>query len=130
MLDNLAPETCKRVWQILPVTGHLPHAIYSGDEVAMVLPQYYPLEQENSQTVVLPWEIFYLSLRAVDHYDVDHDFSEIGFFYDRNPGPRMLEGQVRVNVFAQFVTGQDALFRLCMCMRRGEGRQYFTVRQA
>jgi hypothetical protein len=130
MLDNLASETCNRVWQILPVTGYFTHAIYSGAEVALVLPQYFPLEPENSQTVVLPWEIFYLSLRADDHYDVDCDFSGLGFFYDRNPGPRMLERPVRVNVFAQFVTGQDDLFRLCMRMRRGEGRQNFTIRHA
>jgi hypothetical protein len=40
----------------------------------------------------------------------------------------MAEGPVRVNIFAQFVAGQDELRALCYRMRR-EGWKRFTVRR-
>lgn len=130
LLDDKAPQTCNLVWGILPQQRYLTHAVYSGAEVAAVLPDYYPLEPENATTVVLPWEIFFASLLAKDFFDVETDFSEFAFFYDRNAGPRMLDGLVKVNVFARFVSGQEEFKRLCLQIRRGEGKKPITIRQA
>ena len=127
LLEDRAPKTCAMVWNLLPITAHFTHAIYSGSELAMVLPNYYEIENENATTVLLPWEIFFASLRAKDYFDVDQDFSEIAFFYDRNTGPRMLDGLVKVNVFARFVSEQDKLLDMCLRIRKGEGRKEFTV---
>jgi hypothetical protein len=127
--DERAPRTCALVWDLLPLDGHAHHAIYSGAEVALVLPAYHPLELEHATSAVLPWEIGFVSLRAADHFDVDEDFSELCFFYDRGARPSMLEGPVKVNLFASFVSGQEALYRLCYRMRR-EGQKRVTVRQA
>ena len=94
----------------------------------MVLPEHRPREQENATSVVLPWEIGFASLRADDYFEVDEDFSEICFFYDRGSVPSMAEGPVRVNLFASFVSGQDELRALCFRMRR-QGQKRFTVRR-
>jgi hypothetical protein len=126
--EDKAPQTCAAVWNALPVTAHFHHAIYSGAEVAMVLPRYIEYVAENATTAVLPWEIGFLSLRARDYFEVDEDFSEICFFYDRGARPSMVEGPVKVNLFARFVSGQEALYRLCYRMRK-EGQKHFTVRR-
>jgi hypothetical protein len=130
LLDDKAPNTCNLVWGILPLQGYLTHAVYSGAEVAMVLPDYYPLESENATTAVLPWEIFFASLLAKDFFDVDNDFSEFAFFYDRNTGPRMLDGLVKVNIFARFITCQEEFKQICLQIRRGEGKKAITIRHA
>jgi hypothetical protein len=126
--DDRAPRTCELVWGMLPVTAHFHHAIYSGPEVAMVLPEYLELGPENATSCVLPWEIGFVSLRASDYFEVDEDFSEICFFYDRGSVPSMAEGPVRVNLFAGFVSGQEELRALCHRMRR-EGQKRFTIRR-
>lgn len=128
LLDTDAPQTCELVWRILPVTAYFHHAMYSGPELAMILPDYHAVEAENATTVFLPWELGFASLRAKDYIDVKQDFSEIMFFYDRNTGPRMLDGLVKCNLFARFISGQDALYQLATHIRM-EGRQQFTVRR-
>ena len=77
------------------MTGLVHHAIYSGAEVAMVLPRYHELGPEHATSAVLPWEIGFVSLRRDDHFDVEADFSELCFFYDRGARPSMLEGPVQ-----------------------------------
>lgn len=126
--DDKAPRTCELVWRMLPVTAHFHHAIYSGAELAMVLPEYHPLQQENATSCVLPWEIGFASLRAADYFEVEEDFSEICFFYDRGSVPSMAEGPVRVNLFANFVSGHGELRELCFRMRK-EGQKRFTIRR-
>lgn len=128
LLEDQAPKTCALVWDFLPVSAFFHHAMYSGPELVMFLPQVYDMEQENATCVYLPWEIGFATLRAKDFIDVKQDFSEIMFFYDRNTGPKMLEGLVKVNLFARFVTGQDALFELAHRVQN-EGRKAFTVRR-
>ena len=78
---------------------------------------------------MLPWEIGFVSLRRADHFDVEADFSELCFFYDRGARPSMLEGPVQVNLFAGFVSGQEGSTALCYRMRR-EGQKRFSVRRA
>lgn len=128
LLDELAPRICDLVWRILPVEGHFHHAYYSGPEVAMILPDFHDVKLEKPTSVLLPWEIAFTSLCAEDHIDVNQDFSEILFFYDRNTGPRMLDGLTRVSIFARFLDGQDALYDLCYRMRK-EGQKKFAIRQ-
>ncbi len=126
--EEHAPRTCQLVWQLLPVSTYFQHAIYSGPELAMILPNYHPIEPENATTTCLPWEIGFASLQAKGFVDVDDDFSELMFFYDRNTGPKMLDGLVKVNLFAQFVSGMDALRELAFRIRL-EGRKPVTIQR-
>jgi hypothetical protein len=128
LLEDYAPCTCQIVWNMLPVTSYFHHAIYSGSELAMVLPNFVEMGFENATSSFLPWEIGFASLKRGDYYDVEQSFSEICFFYDRNRGPRMLDGLVKVNLFARFTSGQENLYRLCRRMRI-EGQKVFTVQR-
>lgn len=127
--DDRAPNTCALVWDLLPLDVYLHHASYSGPELALILPEYRPTERENATIACLPWELGYASLRARDYIDVDQDFSEIMFFYDRNTGPKMLDGLVPVNLFGQFVSGQEELRRLAAIIR-WEGRRPIHLRRS
>ena len=124
--EDRAPRTCKLVWDMLPVSGYFHHAIYSGAELAMVLPEYFEVPEENATTAVLPWEIGFVSLRHSDYFEVEEDFSEFCFFYDRGAKPSMLDGLVKANLFASFVSGQEGLRALCYRMRK-EGQKRFTI---
>lgn len=126
--EERAPQTCNAVWNMLPVTAPFHHAIYSGSEVAMILPDFVPVAAENATFVVETGEIGFASLRAEDFFEVESDFSEICFFYGRGARPSMMEGPVRVNLFAGFVEGQEALYALCHRMRK-EGQKRFTIRR-
>lgn len=128
LLDDIAPRICDTIWNMLPLEGYFHHAYYSGPEVAMILPQFHDVKLEKPTSVLLPWEIAFTSLRAEDHIDVQQDFSEILFFYDRNTGPRMLDGLTRVTIFARFLDGQEALYPLCYRMRK-DGQKKFAVRR-
>ena len=127
--DERAPRTCALVWDLLPLDVHLHHAAYSGAELALILPGFHPLERENATTTCLPWELGFASLHAQDFIDVERDFSELMFFYDRNTGPRMLDGLVPVNLFANFVSGQEELRRLAEHIR-WEGRKPIHLRRS
>jgi hypothetical protein len=129
LLEKQAPKICQLVLTLLPVTGYFHHGIYSGPEVAMHLPGYYEVEPENATTAVLPGEICFVSLRSRDYVELSEDFSEFCFFYDRGARPSMLEGPVRVNLFARFVDGQGPLYDLCHRIRI-EGQKRFTIRCA
>jgi hypothetical protein len=126
--EDRAPRTCQAVWQMLPVTAYIHHAIYSGSEVAMILPQVILVGSENATSVVQTGEIGFLTMYAADYFEVTKDFSELCFFYGRGACPSMMEGPVKVNLFAHFVAGEEALYALCHRMRR-EGQKSFTVRR-
>jgi hypothetical protein len=126
--DERVPRTCELVWNLLPVTGPAHHGIYSGAEIAMNLPHFVEIEAENATWAVLPWEIGCVSLRQRDYVDLAQDISEFCFFYDRGARPSMMEGPVKVNLFAQFVGTPQGLYELCYRMRR-EGQKLFTVRR-
>lgn len=128
LLEDQAPNTCKLVWDILPVETYFHHAYYSGPELAMILPEIYEIEPEKPTSVILPWEICFTTLKAKDYIDVERDFSEFCFFYDRNTGPRMLDGLCKVTIFARFVDSHEKLKELGYRMRK-EGQKLFRVRR-
>jgi hypothetical protein len=113
---------------MLPLSGHFHHAIYSGPAVGMSLPGLVNTGQEHATAMVLPWEIGFASFRSEDYFEVDQDFSEICFFYDRGARPSMMEGPVKVNLFAHFVSGQEGLYHLCRRMRT-EGQKRLTIQR-
>jgi hypothetical protein len=57
LLPDLAPQTCEAVWATLPVRGQARHAIYSGSEVYLILPELMRLPPENTTTRGLPGDV-------------------------------------------------------------------------
>ena len=62
LLDDKAPKTCELVWNMLPISGYFHHAIYSGPELAMVLPDYFEYEPEHATST------FFRGKSASSHY--------------------------------------------------------------
>ncbi len=59
MLDDEAPDTCRLVWDLLPVEQKVIHGMYSGAEVFALLENPLPAAAENQVQLPLPGEILY-----------------------------------------------------------------------
>jgi hypothetical protein len=112
--------------RLLPLSGEAHHAIYSGSECVLILPEVVRLPPENSITKVAPGDVAFVWFAAGSAYGVASDFAEICWFYDLDAEPRMWEGPVPVNVFARIIQPADAFFAVCRRMRR-EGVKQLLV---
>jgi hypothetical protein len=59
MLDETAPETCKLIWDMLPVESRAIHGMYSGAEIFVLMDDPQPTKPENQITLPTPGELFY-----------------------------------------------------------------------
>jgi Protein of unknown function (DUF3830) len=116
MLWELAPQTCEAISEVLPVRGLARHAIYSGSEVFLVLPELLALPKEHATSIVGPGDVAFAWFQAGTSYRLEEDLSEICWFYDLDATPSMPEGPVPVNVFAR-LHDADAFFGVCRRMR-------------
>lgn len=102
LLWDEAPRTCEQVLRILPLEVQAVHAIYSGSEIALEVPQLPQFELENPTTNAQPGDIACVYLPAEDYYGIDQDLPEILWLYDSDARPGMFEGPVPIGVFARF----------------------------
>ncbi len=116
LLWDESPQTCQAIWDLLPLKGYAHHAIYSGSEIALVLPQCIVPPLENGTVDVKPGDVGFTWFRKGSSYGVDTDFAEICWFYDRDAKPSMAEGPVPVTLFAHFDSRR--FFSVCRRMRR------------
>ena len=59
MLDKEAPQTCKLVWDMLPLEHSLIHGRFSGMEVFVLLDECIIIQDEMRTNMPLPGEICY-----------------------------------------------------------------------
>ena len=128
LLREQAPRTCDGVLALLPLTLRAHHAIYSGSEIATILPEVVRLDPENSTSEVSPGDLAFVWLEEGSHYGVDRDFSELCWFYDIDARPSMFEGPGKVSVFAK-LSNADEFFAVCRRMRI-EGAKEIEIRRA
>lgn len=126
LLWEVAPRTCEAVIACLPSRGEAHHAIYSGSECVHLLQQIPRVERENATSQVRPGQVAFTWMKAGSSYGVQQDFAEICWFYDLDAAPRMWEGPVEVNVFAELVGNPAEFFAECRRMRHA-GVQAFAV---
>lgn len=127
LLLEEAPETCRTISSEMPIEGIAHHAIYSGSEVAFVLPRAIRIDAERPTTQVSPGDIGFAWMKKGSHYGVTEDFAEICWFYDRDARPSMWEGPVAVTVFARLVEAGDFM-GVCRRMRM-EGAKRIVIRR-
>lgn len=127
LLWEEAPVTCRAICDALPVAGRAHHAVYSGSEVAFILPQLLRLDREHATTEVRTGDVGFTWFAEGSSYGVDRDFAEICWFYDRDAVPSMFEGPTPVNVFAR-LENADGFFELCRRMRL-EGAKAFEIQR-
>jgi hypothetical protein len=118
LLWEQAPRTCAEIVARLPVTGEAHHAIYSGSECVLVLQGPFQLEKEHATSRVTKGQVGYAWLAAGASYGVENDISEICWFYDIDAQPRMWEGPVDVNIFAEIRDPALEFYAMCRRMRR------------
>lgn len=116
LLTPEAPRTCAAILGVLPLTIRAHHGIYSGSEIAAILPEVIREPAENARWDVTRGEVGFTWMERGSHHGVDDDFAEICWFYDDDARPSMWDGPVAVNVFAQLVQA-DAFHEVCRRMR-------------
>jgi hypothetical protein len=118
LLWDKAPVTCAAVVNLLPVSGSAHHAIYSGSECVHLLQEPLQIEKEHATSLVTKGQVAFAWLAAGCAYGVEHDLAEICWFYDIDAQPRMWEGPVDVNVFAEIRDSATEFYAMCRRMRR------------
>jgi hypothetical protein len=126
LLRREAPHTCDAISSRLPLSGFSHHAIYSGSECVLVLPELLKIDPENTTTKVSRGEIAFTWMAAGSHYGVTGDFAEICWFYDVDAEPRMFEGPVPVSIFARIIEPAAEFYEVCRRMRK-EGVKLLRV---
>lgn len=118
LLWDQAPVTCAAIVDLLPIRGSAHHAIYSGSECVQLLNQVPRIDSENATANVAKGQVAFTWMAAGSSYGVDRDFAEICWFYDLDAQPRMWEGVVEVNLFAEIVGDAADFYAVCRRMRR------------
>ncbi len=126
LLWDTAPTTCAMITKALPAAGESHHAIYSGSECVLLLQERLRLGEENATSDVRKGQVAFAFLEKGSGYGIDKDITEICWFYDIDSQPRMWEGPVKVNVFAEIEGPADEFYAVCRRMRR-EGVKPFSI---
>jgi hypothetical protein len=126
LLEEAAPKTCAAIWEALPVSGESHHAIYSGSEAVLLLPETVCVEPENATADVSTGDVGYTYFLPGSSKTVDTEFSEICWFYNWDARPSMWEGPAPVNIFARITEGAEPFYAVCRRMRR-EGVKQLSI---
>jgi hypothetical protein len=100
------------------VSGESHHAIYSGSEAVLLLPEMVRVEPENATSDVSTGDVGYTYFLAGSSKTVEEDFSEICWFYNWDARPSMWEGPAPVSIFAKITEGAEPFYAVCKRMRR------------
>jgi hypothetical protein len=129
LLEGAAPKTCAAIWEALPIRGEAHHAIYSGSETVLLLPEMVRVEPENATSDVSTGDVGYAWFLPGSSKVADAEFSEICWFYNWDARPSMWEGPVPVNIFARITEGAEPFYAVCKRMRR-EGVKPLSIERA
>lgn len=102
LLDKEAPQTCRLVWELLPLEGKMIHGMYSGPEVFMLLDNPQPAPPENQVQIPLPGELLYFYDPGGSAFTGTQPQAEICLIYNRGVTARGPEGApTYANLFAR-----------------------------
>ena len=115
LLEAEAPETCKLIWDALPLEGGLIHGMYSGPELFIVLPGFPAVAVENQVQRALPGDVGYWHNEGGIHASAPKEVAELVFVYGRGVSIKGSDGSESwVNLFARIRTDEaDAFFQVC-----------------
>ncbi len=131
LLEDEAPRTCKLIWDNLPLSGPAGNAKHCGDMILFPIPGTIKMDPqlENSETVLLPGEVYYWWDRGGKYHGWTEDAAEIGWAYDRhNVVANPFEGATLGNVFGRMV-GDASKFLDVSRRSLAEGRKQVQVRR-
>ena len=118
LLEDVAPATCRLVWERLPVENRTIHGMYSGREVFIMVEPPQAVKDENLVNLPLPGEIFYFHQEGGVYVDADCSYSEICIVYGRGVQFRGEGGASSfANLFARFTGDWSAFAEACRRVR-------------
>src|SRR5262249_34868202 len=85
--EESAPKTCAAIWEALPIRGEAHHAIYSGSETVLLLPEMVRVEPENATWDVSTGDVGYAWFLPGSSKVAETEFSEICWFYNWDARP-------------------------------------------
>lgn len=92
LLEEDAPETCRRIWDLLPVEAKAIHGMYSGAEVFTIVENAPASVDENLVQLPLPGELLYFFDPGRGAVGARKAVGEICFVYGRGVVLRAHEG--------------------------------------
>lgn len=150
MLDDVVPNTCDAIWDILPVEGMAIHANWSGREImlhlqgdkVLRLPPEGPLRRGTTAPgdIIYYWRSPQMSRGKQLAYSAQfqRELSEFAIFYaDPSAGGMAADDPVRTGrdsdlqvqtLFARFLDTPDDFLRACDANRH-DGLQHIVARR-
>jgi hypothetical protein len=127
-LDELAPETCRLVWRLLPVSGPCGHVMLGGTSCALNIDPTAIAPEENAAGLIHPGDVMFIHYNARERHGHPDAESKIAWAYDRYCAPKT-PGKMTPeypNVFAEFTGESHAFFEACRKTFL-EGRRPLTI---
>ena len=114
LLDDLAPETCKAVWKLLPAAGPCGHVMLGGTSCALNLDPGLVVPEENAAGLIQKGDVMFIHYNARERHGSPDAISEVIWCYGRYnmaiaPGKQQ---HVLGNVFAEFLPGAEAFYAM------------------
>ena len=128
LLEELAPETCRLVWQTLPLSGPCGHVMLGGTSCSLNIDPALVAPEENAAGLIHPGDVMFIHYNARERHGHPEAESKIYWAYDRYCAPRT-PGKMTPeypNVFAEFVGDTRDFFAAC-ARTFLDGRRPLTV---
>ena len=130
LAEDAAPETCRFIWDRLPVENTTVHGMYSGREIFVIVDPPTAVKPENLVNLPLPGEILYFHQEGGVYVEADDPYAEICVIYGRSV---QLKGEGGIptftNLFAR-MTGDWSEFAEVCARVRYEGPKLLRVVRA
>lgn len=115
LLDDLAPETCRAVWALLPLGGPCGHVMLAGTSCALDIDPAVVLPEENAAGLIHKGDVMFIHYNARERHGFPAAESKIYWAYDRYCMPRTPGKMIPEfpNVFAEFEGDAQPFFKAC-----------------
>jgi hypothetical protein len=112
LLEEQAPETCRMIWEHLPLEGRTVHGMYSGPELFIRTDHLPPVRPENQIHRPQVGDMGFWYQEGGRFVNNPHAVSEVVFIYNRGAAIMGPDGQTTwVNLFAQIrPAGAEAFY--------------------
>lgn len=130
LLDDQAPKTCQRIWDVLPLRGRVTHARYSGTMVAHHFDNTVVIEEENATTYIQTGDVIYTHYNAGVRHGHPDALSEVYWAYDRYARPTIpgVGLPSTANIFGRFIGDPTPFYEVCSRMLV-EGAKQIEIRR-
>jgi len=130
LAEDAAPETCRFIWDHLPLENRTIHGMYSGREIFVIVDPPTPLKSENLVNLPLSGEILFFYQEGGVYVEADDPYAEICVIYGRSV---QLKGEGGIptfaNLFARMTGDWSAFADVCRRVRY-EGPKLLRVERA